>query len=242
MAGNLLLLRAYETDDPAAGETWAAEALLIARQSKDPDLELMALSQVGAALVEQGRVTDGMTLLDEAMAGALGGQGQQLDTVVFTTCTTMVQCSSAASFERALDWVRATERFQERYGCPFLHIECRLVYARVLVLTGEWAAAEHELKQVIDLSAGAAPSYLAEATAARAELRVAQGRLEDAERLLAGFDGTEELQAVAGRIQLLRGRADLAVAIAQSQLDRLRQAPLTSPPAGAARRRRDRQR
>jgi hypothetical protein len=33
-------------------------------------VELMALSQVGAHLVKQGRVSEGMALLDEAMAAA----------------------------------------------------------------------------------------------------------------------------------------------------------------------------
>lgn len=230
LRGPLLVMQAYETDDPVAGEQWARQALELARESKDPDVELMALSQVGAALVEQGRVVEGMAMLDEAMAGALGGQGRQLGTVVFTTCTTMVSCSSCASFERAAEWVRATERFQERYGCPFLYMECRLVYGGVLVAKGEWDAAERDLVHVIELSRGAAPSYLAQATAALAELRLAQGRLEDAERLVVGFGGRDEVVLVAARIELARGRPEVAAAMARSRLNLLGNRQLASAP------------
>ena len=230
LRGFLLVIRAADTDDPVAGERWARGALELAGESKDPDVELMALSQVGAHLVKQGRVTEGMALLDEAMAAALGGQGGQLDTVVFTTCTTMVSCSDCASFERAAEWVRATDRFQERFGCPFLYIECRLVYGGVLLATGEWVAAERELGQVVELSRGAAPSYLLQATAALAELRLAQGRLEDAERLVAGSEGREEILLVAARVELTRGRPAVAAAMVRPRLEVLGVRQLVSGP------------
>jgi DNA-binding CsgD family transcriptional regulator len=230
LRGFLLVIRAHDTDDPVAGESWARRALELAKESGDPDVELLALSQVGAHLVKQGRVAEGMAVLDEAMAGALGGQGDQLDTVVFTTCTTMVSCSSCANFERAAEWVRATDRFQERFGCPFLFIECRLVYGGVLLATGEWEAAERELGQVIERSRDVALSYLVQATAALAELRLAQGRLEDAERLVAGFEGRDEVVLVAARIELTRGRPAVAAAMVRPRLEVLGSRQLASAP------------
>jgi tetratricopeptide (TPR) repeat protein len=61
--------------DPRAGEGFARQARELARRFGDTDLELCALSQIGGALVLMGRVEDGALLLDEAMAGALGGEG-----------------------------------------------------------------------------------------------------------------------------------------------------------------------
>jgi hypothetical protein len=44
--------------------------------------------------VEQGRIEEGMSLLDEAMAGAIGGEGGDPLTVAQMSCMTMVVCGS----------------------------------------------------------------------------------------------------------------------------------------------------
>jgi hypothetical protein len=54
-----------------------------------------ARSELGAALVELGRTSEGTALLDEAMAGALGGEVQNLDAVVLASCCTITSCSLA---------------------------------------------------------------------------------------------------------------------------------------------------
>jgi DNA-binding CsgD family transcriptional regulator len=227
LRGELLLMKAYLTADPTAGEAWTREALELGRRLGDPDLELSALSQLGALLVGQGRV-EGIPLMDEAMAGALGGEPRRPSTVVFTSCTTMVACARSADFVRAAQWVRATERFMERYGCPFLYAECRTVYGSVLVATGQWGPAEAQLKAAIALARDEVPAYHAKAVAALAELRLAQGRIEEAERLLTGFEGYHVTVPVVARIHLLRGRAALAATTVQRRLDAIRRDELES--------------
>ena len=86
--------------NPQVGEGFARQALEIARRVGDTDLELCALSQLGGALVLTGRVEEGALLLDEAMAGALGGEGGP-ETVVHASCVTIVCCSRAAELKRA---------------------------------------------------------------------------------------------------------------------------------------------
>jgi tetratricopeptide (TPR) repeat protein len=82
LRGELLLMRACLDGDSPAGEGWARAALDLGRRTGDPDLELCALSQLGALLVGQGRVAEGLALLDEAMAGSFGGEPRSLETVV----------------------------------------------------------------------------------------------------------------------------------------------------------------
>lgn len=219
LRGELLLMKAYLAGDPAAGEGWTREALELGHRSGNPDLELCALSQLGALLVGQGRAEEGIALMDEAMAGSLGGEPRRPDTVVFTSCTTMVACGRCADFERATQWVRAAERFAERYGCPYLYTECRTVYGSVLVATGDWGRAEEQLRAAIALARDEVPAYHAKAVATLAELRVAQGRIEEAERLLAGFEGHHATVPVLARIHLLQGKAALAAATVQRRLD-----------------------
>lgn len=219
LRGELLLMKACLTEDPAAGTAWAHEALELGRKSNDLDLELCSMSQLGALLVEQGRVAEGMAMLDEAMAGCVGGEPGNLDTVAFTGCTTMVSCARGADFERAAQWVRATERFVERYGSPFILAECRTVHARVLLATGDWRRAEATAKDAIDMCRTGAPAYHAESLAVLAELRVAQGRDEEAERLLAGLEDQVPAVAVLASIHLRRGKAGAAAAVLRRALD-----------------------
>ena len=90
LAGWVALIRAGGSADPAEAEQLAGEALESARRFADADLELCALSQMGSSLVTMGRVAEGIELLDEAMAGSLGGEGGSLNTVVFTSCQMMI--------------------------------------------------------------------------------------------------------------------------------------------------------
>ena len=187
--------------------------------SRDLDLELCALAESGAALVKQGRVEEGLTLLDEAMAGSLGGEGGNFDTVVYTSCSMISSCASSAEFERAVQWVRAADRFTERYGCPFLYAYCRTLYGSVLVATGEWGLAEAELKTALEMSRDSLPPLHVLALATLAELRLAQGRIEEAERLVAGFEDQAPVAPVRAAIQLARGEPRLAASAAQRGLD-----------------------
>ena len=217
MRGWVFLTRACGSQDPGQSETLARDARRLAAEVGDRDLELCALSEIGYALVEQGRVAEGVPLIDEAMAGALAGEGR-LDTVVFTSCQMIHACNRCADFERVVQWVRAADRFIERYGCPYLNATCRAHYGGVLFATGDWHDAEEELIAALELSGDALPVVRGEALTRLAELRLAQGRLEEAERLLAGFEDHEAAAPVHARILLLRGNLSLAAATARRRL------------------------
>jgi DNA-binding CsgD family transcriptional regulator len=191
LEGWVLLSRAAGASsggNPQVGEGLARQALEIARRVGDTELELCALSQLGGALVLTGRVEEGALLLDEAMAGALGGEGGP-ETVVHASCVTIVCCSRAAELKRAAQWIRAADEFNRRYGSPHLDAVCRTAYGAVLLATGRWAEAETELESALQkMSKRAEPLVRAEALAKLAELRLAQGRLEEAARLLDGIE------------------------------------------------------
>jgi DNA-binding CsgD family transcriptional regulator len=74
------------------------------------------------------------------------------------------------------------------------------------------------LLAAVELAGDAMPALRGEALAGLAELRLAQGRVEEAERLLAGFEDHEAAAPVCARIHLLRGRLALAVATVQRRL------------------------
>jgi ATP/maltotriose-dependent transcriptional regulator MalT len=217
MRGWVPLLQADETD-PVHGELLAREAKDWAAKSGDLDLELCAIAQVGSALVSQGRLKEGLSLLDEAMAGALGGEGANFDTVVFTSCSMIGSCARCAEFERAIEWIRAADRFSNRYGCPFLYLFCRTMYSSVLLAAGDWVQAEQELQTTIQQTSGRQAPLYAYALCLLAELRLAQGRIEEAEGLVQGFGGEGPAAPIVAAIHLARGRPAPALAMVERAL------------------------
>jgi DNA-binding CsgD family transcriptional regulator len=218
------LAKAGATDNPTDVAAWSEAAYGVAVEAADRDLELCALSLWGTALINLGQVIEGTALLDEALAGALGGEGARPDTVVFTSCLLMKSCVRGADFLRVVQWSRSLDGFIERYGCPYLHATCRASYGAVLVSTGDWPRAESELTAAVDLARDALPAVQAEAAAFLAELRLGQGRVGEARRLLTGFEDRTVVRPVLAAAYLAAGEVAMAVSLVRRQLG-------DSPPA-----------
>lgn len=218
LRGELLGATAYVTEDPVESEALARQAAEIGRANGHSDLELMAMHAVGQALVQQGRTEEGMALLDEAMAGVIGGEYGDPLTAAQMSCMTMVVCGSCFDLERATQWVQSLQSFIERYGCPFLYAECRTYYGRVLFENGDWAAAETLLAEAISMSQGVFEAPHAFASGTLAELRLAQGRVEDAARVLRGVEGRTEAAAAVASVRLQQGEPSAAAAVLRRRL------------------------
>jgi DNA-binding CsgD family transcriptional regulator len=212
--GYAWLVRAYRMADLDGAEALTRRALTLAREAGDVDLELGALSQLGLILVGQGDTAAGFALIDESMAAVLGGERSTLDTVVYTCCDMLVACEVAHDVERAAQWCRAADEFVKTYGCPFLYGECRICYGSVLTAKGRWVEAERELDVGLRLTRGACPALHDRALIRLADLRVRQGRLEEAEQLLGQVGGTVEAESEAAvpKAALLLARGDAPAA------------------------------
>ncbi|MFI6681032.1 LuxR C-terminal-related transcriptional regulator [Kribbella sp. NPDC050470] len=213
------LARAGTSDDKAAVAAWCEAAYEVGIEAGDRDLELCALSMWGAALIDLGQIIEGTALMDEALAGALGGEGARPDTVVLASCLLMRSCVRGGDYLRVVQWVRSLDAFIARYGCPYLHASCRASYGGVLVSTGDWPRAEDELSAAIKLARDALPAVQAEAAAFLAELRLAQGRVGEARQLLTGFEDRPVVRPVLAAAYLAAGEAATAVSLVQRQLD-----------------------
>jgi DNA-binding NarL/FixJ family response regulator len=217
LQGWLWATRAYQLDEGPAAIELADRALGAARRSGDVDLELTALATRGRTMVLAGQAGDGLALVDEAMAGAFSGEPRRLDTVVATSCDMLVACDVAGDLARATQWCRVADEFVATYGCPFLHAQCRTVYGSVLVQAGQWTEAEGELAAAMAMAGQAGPFMHDRAAARLAELRLRQGRVDDAESLLATCDREVAAVTVAAT-RLARGDASISAALVERHL------------------------
>jgi DNA-binding CsgD family transcriptional regulator len=222
--GWVLLCRAHLANDhgrPSVAEAFARDAVERARRSGDVDLELCATGELGTSLVGTGRSEEGLSLLGRAMARALAGEASDPDAVVLIGCRIVTSCSRASDVNRALQWVHATDGFNDRYGSPHLFTTCRAHYGAVLVTTGAWDDAERELLAALEIGKLAEPALYAEAAAKLAELRLGQGRLDEAERLLAGLEAEPRAMPTIAALDLARGDPSAASSLIERRLRRV---------------------
>jgi DNA-binding CsgD family transcriptional regulator/tetratricopeptide (TPR) repeat protein len=171
----------------------------------------MALAQLGRAAVAQGRVETGLNLLDEAMAVALGGETSDPLATGDACCTTLVVCDRLADLQRASEWCAAVVEFTDRRHFTPVQSWCRAIYGAVLVRAGDWTRAETVLTEALrphaDRRKGGGRAL---PLAVLAELRLRQGRDEEAARLLDGLEAHPA--ALAALVELHERRGDFAMA------------------------------
>ncbi len=206
--GWLILDRAPWTSDASEREQSATAAIAIARRYGDRDLEFDALALLGEAYVASGRVAEGMRLVDQAMAAVQSGEVVGVGAAGEIYCRLLSACERATDVRRAEQWLEAATRF-EAWG-DFVPPTCRTHYGGILIALGRWEEAERELLTAIrTFETGYWASQLF-ALLRLADLRVRQGRFEEAERLLQDVGWHVSARRSLARIALARG--DLALA------------------------------
>ncbi len=202
-----------EVDDPEELLVAAELALDRARRFGDVNLETKALADAGLAHVEAGRLSEGMALLDEAMALACG-PADSTEAAAKSVCSFFTACYHAADFERAGSWAEVLRRHgligATAGPALFLASHCDSVQAAVLVELGRWGEAEAALTSAKAEFEAAMPTASWHPDISLADLRIRQGRFADAEALLMGKDQSMEAALPAARLHLARGDHDLA--------------------------------
>ncbi|RWM87064.1 MAG: LuxR family transcriptional regulator [Mesorhizobium sp.] len=170
--------------DPATAQGFAIGAGSLGRTLDDVDLEMLALAYEGLALVSLGQVDKGMRCLDEATTAAVVGEMSDIDATCTACCCLIYACEKARDLERAAEWCAQLKERSLRSSYRLMFALCRAHYAGVLIWRGDWAEAEAELIDVIGELERTHRAQAAEALVLLAELRLRQGRLDEASALL----------------------------------------------------------
>jgi DNA-binding CsgD family transcriptional regulator len=215
--GWLALDRAPFTDDAAEREQLAAAALAIARRFGDVDLEYDAMSLLGESYVAAGRVTEGMRLIDEAMTAVSAGEVIGIVPVGDICCRLLGACEIALDVTRAEQWMSLAGRFEA--WNDFVSPVCRSHYGGILIAVGRWPEAEEELTAAIRVFENSYRLMRTSPLVKLADLRVRQGRLDEAQRLLDGNESHPIARRALATIALTRGEVALAEDLVRLCLD-----------------------
>ena len=120
------------------------EALRVGRAAGDPDLVAMAIHTEGLVLIDQGKVDEGLALLDEAMASIVAGEVDPYFTGIIY-CDLIGACLSVSDLRRAGEWSDAARAWCDTIppDSPYPGM-CRANRAEVARLRGAWPEAEAE--------------------------------------------------------------------------------------------------
>jgi DNA-binding CsgD family transcriptional regulator len=215
--GYLLLPLMFEHEDTGDYEgaaATAADAAGIGERFGDADLFALAVHSQGILLVKQGRVVEGLGLLDEAMVAVTAGE---LSPIVsgFVYCGVIMGCQEAYELRRAQEWTAALTRWcEEQPDMVSFTGTCLVHRAEIMQLHGAWPDALEEARRAGQrLAQVRNQSGAAQAFYRQGEVHRLQGRFTAAEEAYreASRSGWEPQPGLA-LLRLAQGNGDAAAA------------------------------
>ena len=228
--GRVILIRALATNDPARIESAAERAMEIAHRFGDFDYEALALAYSGLAMLSLGRLEEGRAKIDEAMAATTSGEVRAPEAVGQIYCALLAGCERTVDFQRAEQWRQVAQPFLAAYDHVGVTGTCRATYGGVLAATGSWPEAERELLHALRIFDAGAQGMRGDAMVRLADLRIRQGRLDDAAKLLEGNENHSDAQQPLAELELAHGRPKVAAALLERRLHQLSATNLQAAP------------
>ena len=206
-----------------------ARARELATRFGDRNLEAMAMVFQGTTLVMSGKVSEGLALLDEATAAAVGGELDPLATGM-VYCVTIHSCQTLGDCGRAAEWTTEANRWCDRLDVSGFPGACRVHRAEIMRLQGNWDRAEEQAVQACD-ELGAYFNLITSAGFHEiGEIRRRRGdfaQAEEAYRKASELGHPTGAQPGLALLRLAQGKVDSAAAAIRRELENDGLDPLT---------------
>jgi DNA-binding CsgD family transcriptional regulator len=199
--------------DYTAAAALAREAAEIGARCAEHDLHALGRTFEGRALIRQGRLADGLLLLDEVMVSVTSGE---LSCVVtgLIYCGVIAACQQSYALDRAREWTAALSGWCERQPqlVPFAGI-CQIHRSEIMQLGGAWPQAIEEARQASLRLSPTRNVQAGDAFYQQGELHRLRGELAEAEQAYAqASERGRDPQPGLALLRLAQGRVDLAAA------------------------------
>jgi DNA-binding CsgD family transcriptional regulator len=201
------------------------EAIAIAERFGDTDLRALARQGKGRALAQLGRIAEGVSLLDEAMASVMADEvSPMVAGIVY--CSVISACFETFDLRRAHEWTAALGQWCESQP-ELVHYRgaCLVHRAEIMVLHGAWPAAMTEAMRARQrYSEAAALPGQGAALYQLAEIHRLRGQFTEAEEFygLASQHGKQPEPGLA-LLRLAQGQEDASAAAIRRALDEARE-------------------
>ena len=216
--------------DEAIG--FCAAALELARTHRDSNLEVISLARIGLLQVATGQVDVGIRHLDESMAAATAGEAQDPQSMAEAYCALMEGAELLGGTDRFEQWTAAIAVFGGNHGLgPLDELGANTAYGNLstfcaaccggmYLVTGRLDDSEDELRTAIaSLEAGGMHSRCIHPVTQLAELRVVQGRHEEARALLESYEDLPEAVRPLAVLDLALGEPESAAIRLNQRID-----------------------
>lgn len=201
--------------DYQAGYATAGQAVEIGERFGDADLVWLARDDQARALLHQGRIDDGLRLVNEALIVAAAGELSPIVTGI-VYCNTIAFCRDVYELRQVREWTDALTAWCERQPEMVAHNGLCLVHrAEMRLLQGSWGAALEEARRSAErftqgvlnkMACGKAFYCQGEVHRLRGQLDAAEDAYREASRW--GF----EPQPGLALLRLAQGSSDAAAA------------------------------
>ena len=214
--GYMLLPTMFQQEaagDLAAAAATAAAAAEIGQRFGDADLFALAVQAQGYMLIKDGRISEGLRLLDEAMVAVTTGELSPIPTGL-VYCGVILACQEVYELGRAREWTAALTRWcADQPDLVAFTGRCLVHRAEIMQLDGSWADALEQARraglrfvETRNPAAGLAFYRQGELLRLQGELDAAEGAYREASRC-----GWEPQPGLA-QLRVAQGRADAAAA------------------------------
>ena len=204
----------------------AEGAVEIGNRVSDADLRAFAQTNLGFLKISSGETETGFALMEEASIAAVNDELSPIASGI-TCCRMISACRDLTDYQRATEWIEATESYCKRQSVAGFPGVCRVHRAEVKAVHGAWDTAEQELVRATDELGGynAVPNQ-AEGYYAIGDIRRLRGDFAGAEDALREAHARgKSPQPALSLIRLAEGKTAVALkginaAVAETDWDR----------------------
>ncbi|HEX5070616.1 MAG TPA: response regulator transcription factor [Vicinamibacterales bacterium] len=214
-----LAFQSAAAGDQDGARAASAAAIDLGDRYADPDLSAFGRTLAGRALIVQGRLSEGLPLLDEAMVAASSGAlSPHVTGLVY--CFAIAACNQSHALDRAREWTSALSAWCDAQPqlVPFAGA-CLVHRSEIMLLGGAWSDAIDEARRAAARLAGLKGHELGLAHYQEGEIHRLRGDQAEAERAytLAREHGRDPHPGLA-LLRMAQGRVDLAAAATERVL------------------------
>ncbi|HET7117978.1 MAG TPA: LuxR C-terminal-related transcriptional regulator [Hanamia sp.] len=204
----------------------AGESLKLSVSLNNVEGVMIAKAFIGFIWVTEGKISQGMKLLDEATLIATTDTTIDYNLITVTCCFLIDACTRVRDYERAGQWCKRVKEISIKKNHKAMFANCRTLYASLLIHKGEWKEAEDELTAAAKELKEYRPIVISSSTVRLADLRRRQGRWEEALTLFDEVTSHSLKPLSCAALAYDRGEYENAENLAERHL---RQIPLGTP-------------